>query len=205
MNSVPVLPIERNKGSHPFEPDLAFVLHVSSQEEDSRNQYELEDADLLLQGPRSSSRDIIAHAKQHLCFVVPKKMLRSDVSSLAHTKKGTDKEKARTDVLYKLASIFSIVAHDPQLHGILEDKRPKVVMCLQLVRHANLSLDHPDSYVFHLWINADYDLVPDLPLFIEALVDSFTELADVAGVKLEQPLVGPRRSGPDLVSGASGA
>jgi len=45
----------------------------------------------------------------------------------------------------------------------------------------------------HWGFTADYDLVPDLPLFIEALVDSFVELADVAGVKLEQPLVATRR------------
>ena len=49
---------------------------------------------------------------------------------------------------------------------------------------------------------ADYDLVPDLPLFIEALVDSFVELADVAGVKLEQPpLVPARRTSAAVESG----
>jgi WS/DGAT/MGAT family acyltransferase len=55
----------------------------------------------------------------------------------------------------------------------------------------------------HWGFTADYDLVPDLPLFLEAIVDSFTELADVAGVKLEQPLVGPRRPRAKRASAAS--
>ena len=168
-SAVTILPIERNKWSHPFRPDLASLLHASSAEEDGPlGVYQLH-AEGLLDQPGSAS-DIIAHAKQHICFPVPKSILRSDKSSLAHTKKGTDKEKAKTDVLYKLACIFSIVAHDPQLHGILEDKRPKVVMCLQMIRHANLSLDHPDSYVFHLWINTNYDLCARLNSFFPGQV-----------------------------------
>jgi diacylglycerol O-acyltransferase len=36
----------------------------------------------------------------------------------------------------------------------------------------------------HWGFTADYDLVPDLPLFLAAVQASFAELAEVAGVKL---------------------
>jgi WS/DGAT/MGAT family acyltransferase len=37
----------------------------------------------------------------------------------------------------------------------------------------------------HWGFTADYELVPDLPLFVEAVASSFAELAEEAGVKLE--------------------
>jgi hypothetical protein len=37
----------------------------------------------------------------------------------------------------------------------------------------------------HWGFTADYELVPDLPRFLEAVAASFAELAHVAGVKLE--------------------
>jgi WS/DGAT/MGAT family acyltransferase len=48
----------------------------------------------------------------------------------------------------------------------------------------------------HWGFTADYDLLPDLPLFVEAISHSFAELAKEAGVELEAAAP-PGRSAPD--------
>jgi hypothetical protein len=46
----------------------------------------------------------------------------------------------------------------------------------------------------HWGFTADYELMPDLALFVEAIADSFAELAEAAGVKLES--AGPEGGAP---------